>query len=212
MYAHKGFDFSCISALYYQAFENAYNCLVWHQYAKMLNALPIKGTSYTEILDISKGKGIAIQEAIGYLDNDPFTRSFYVKYGSKKKNTSTVVQSHCMYASFGILMSNIRYQSPLLHFCDYFSNIAGFSDRFQMLSDQSYMAKCKDFSQYIVDSADFRNNASHGGTEVTLEQCKTDKKTVINDLEQVREQCIGLIQLLLYLLYGHKKSHDTCSK
>ena len=32
-YAEKGFDYSCISALYYQAFEEAYNKLIWNEYA-----------------------------------------------------------------------------------------------------------------------------------------------------------------------------------
>ena len=57
-YAEKGFDFSCISALYYQAFEEAYNLLIWRGYADELNALEINGQKYTDILEFCKGRAI----------------------------------------------------------------------------------------------------------------------------------------------------------
>ena len=38
-YAEQGFDYSSISALYYQAFENAYNDLIWAKYADKINKM-----------------------------------------------------------------------------------------------------------------------------------------------------------------------------
>ena len=63
------------------------------------------------------------------------------------------------------------------------------------------MAKCAEFTKAVNDSANNRNNASHGGTFISMNQCTYDKKTVLNDLETVRSSSIGLIQQLLYLLF-----------
>ena len=49
-FAVQGFDYSSISALYYQAFENAYNDLIWGKYADFLNSLVISNDKYTDIL------------------------------------------------------------------------------------------------------------------------------------------------------------------
>lgn len=200
-FANLGFDFSCISALYYQAFENAYNALFWHHYADFLNNLMIGSERYTDILSrfgrVPNSNGIASQ-AMGYLDNITKTRSFYVNYNP------TEVKSHCMYKSFGILMSNIVQNTHLTKLCSYYASFVGFNNLIEMFTDTDYMNKCSSFSSAIISSADNRNNASHGGSLISLHQCKTDKKTVINDLEKVKNDCIGLIQQLLYLLYSHK--------
>ena len=38
-YEKDGFDFSCISALYYKAFEEAYKDLIWKEYVNYLEDL-----------------------------------------------------------------------------------------------------------------------------------------------------------------------------
>jgi hypothetical protein len=70
-----------------------------------------------------------------------------------------------------------------------------------MFKDAAFMEKCTEFTKAVKNSADNRNNASHGGTFISKNQCAADKKTVLNDLEAVRSSSIGLIQQLLYLLY-----------
>lgn len=69
-----------------------------------------------------------------------------------------------------------------------------------MFADTEFMKNCKNFTNAVNASADNRNNASHGGTIITMEQCKADKKTVLNELEMVRSNSIGLIQQLIYLI------------
>lgn len=198
-FAEKGFDFSCISALYYQAFEDAYNDLIWRGYATMLNALMIREQKYTEILETHRYTKITEPEAQGYLDDwNSRQRGYYINY----KNRQATVSLRCMYKSFGIMMENIRESSDLYKFCDYFATLVGYSDSQRMFADTTFMSKCLNFTKAILNSADNRNNASHGGTFISIGQCTDDKKTVLNDLEAVRVNSIGLIQQLLYLFHN----------
>lgn len=204
-YAQKGFDFSCISALYYQAFENAYNALFWNGYASKLNSLKVHGKFFSFVLDLRRnhnGMG-AYTDADGYLPSDSRDRDYYVSYRNKQ-NPRTKVSERCMYKSFGIIMGNITSNSSLPKFMDYFADIAGFASSTEMINDSDYLQACSTFATIITSSADNRNNASHGGTMINLVQCAADKKTIISNLEEVRRTSIGLIQQLLYLLYIHE--------
>jgi hypothetical protein len=200
-YAREGFDFSCISALYYQAFEEAYNDLIWSGYATKLNGLEIrKGVKYTDILDLFRNGPITDPSAQGYLDdNCPSQRGYYVQY-KNRKNPQTTIKSSLMYTNFAILMKNIANPSKLNGFCDYFARLTGFSGRAEMFLDTPFMLICSDFIKNIDQSSKNRNNASHGGSLISITQCTADKKTVLNDLEAVRSTSIGLVQQLLYIL------------
>lgn len=201
-YAQEGFDFSCISALYYQAFEDAYNDLIWRRYATMLNGLVINGVNYTDILVSFYGISITDPDAKGYLDdNNSKQRDYYVKYKKKGKTiTQARVDLRCMYKSFANIMKNIINPSKLNGFCEYFAKLTGFSGSAEMFADTPFMKKCCDFALAIDQSADNRNNASHGGSFISVQQCSDDKKVVLNNLEKVRSSSIGLVQQLLYIL------------
>ena len=198
-FAEKGFDFSCISALYYQAFEEAYNVLIWKRYSNELNGLIIDGRKFTDILFDCKRKGIDVKTARGYLDSDPKQRGYYIDY-QNRNNPETRVSSRCMYKSFAILIENIVPNTKLEKLCDYFAKITGFSSRAEMFNDSDFMRNCYSFTAAVKASADNRNNASHGGTFISVNQCRSDKKIILNDLESVRSDSIGLIQQLLYIL------------
>lgn len=202
-FASKGFDFSCISALYYQAFEDAYNELIWSGYADTLNSLPIDGDEkkYTDILLEYRYSEIANDSARGYLfDKDYNQRNQYIKYAKTKNKTLAIVRDSCMYKSFGILMKEINRKSKSLKFCDYFSKLTGYPCPQELFDDIEFITKCEYFSNLICKSAKNRNNASHGGTLININQCINDKQTVLSDLQEIRSNNIGLIQTLLYLL------------
>lgn len=201
-YAEEGFDYSCISALYYQAFEDAYNSLIWHGYADMLNSLMIDDKPFTTILEECRKGKINVKAAKGYLDPDSFGRGNYVTYPKKHdKEPKTFVKPHCMYMNFYFLMNKVEDNGVIPKFCDYFAKLAAFSNKEEMFSDYEFMAACKELTEGVKKSADNRNNASHGGTFISREQCKSDKKTVLYDLEDVRSISIGLVQQLLSLLF-----------
>lgn len=198
-FADKGFDFSCISALYYQAFEEAYNKLIWKGYSDELNALEFNGRKFTDILYDCKRRGIDVSAARGYLDADPNQRGYYIDYQNRNRSY-TSVSSRCMYKSFAILLQNIVPNTRLEKLCDYFARITGFDSREAMFNDADFMRNCCAFASAVDSSADNRNNASHGGTFISVEQCKSDKKVVLSELEAVRSDSLGLIQQLLFLL------------
>jgi len=199
-YAYKGFDYSCISALYYQAFEDAYNELIWAKYASYLNSLTVSGSNYTNILKRHKNSKVASiteTDARGYLfDDDLRQRNYYVLYHSGTASVNT----RCMYKSFAIIMEQLKNPTDLNGFCEFIAQLCGFTGRTDMFSDTAFMQKCHDFTDEISKSADNRNNASHGGSFISLGQCTNDKKTILNNLESIRRESVGLIQQLLYLL------------
>ena len=98
------------------------------------------------------------------------------------------------------IMKNIINPSKLNGFCEYFAKLTGFSGRVEMFADTPFMKKCCDFALAIDQSADNRNNASHGGSFISMQQCTDDKRIVLNNLEKVRSSSIGLVQQLLYIL------------
>ena len=198
-FAEKGFDFSCISALYYQAFEEAYNILIWRGYSNELNALEFEGRKFTDILNDCKRCRIDVADARGYLDPDPQQRGYYIDYQNRNR-PDTKVSSRCMYKSFAILLQNIVPNTRLEKLCDYFARITGFNSRTEMFGDNDFMRNCYAFTTAVDLSADNRNNASHGGTFISVDQCKSDKKAVLSELETVRSDSFGLIQQLLFLL------------
>ena len=199
-YAYKGFDYSCISALYYQAFEDAYNELIWAKYASYLNSLTVSGSNYTNILKRHKNSKVARiteTDARGYLfDDDLRQRNYYVLYHSGTASVNT----RCMYKSFAIIMEQLKNPTDLNGFCEFIAQLCGFTGRTDMFSDTAFMQKCHDFTDEISKSADNRNNASHGGSFISLGQCTNDKKTILNNLESIRCESVGLIQQLLYIL------------
>lgn len=195
LYAQKGFDYSCISALYYQSFEEAYNKLIWQDYADMLNTKQIDGRYFTSILRESKGKDLLDENATGYLPIDSYDRSFYTN-----RHHSAVLTT-CTYGNFGEMLK--RYVTPkskVLKLCDYFAKLAGFSDYSSMFNDTPFMKKVQELSDAVLAATKRRNEASHGGNLITIKQCISDKQTVLDELEEVRDSSIGLIQKLLYLM------------
>lgn len=200
-YCQKGFDYSGISALYYQAFETAYNQLIWKKYADMLNALQINGILYTDYVEENRNREIKEEEFSGYLSNKSFDRGFYINYKTKKnKRERTEVVEHCMYSSFGIIMKNISPEGELDKYCDFFASLAGFKNKEDMFLNEEFVNNCKIFSETVIESAENRNNASHGPSQISMEQCTEDKKTVLNNIKEIRESNLGLILQLIQLL------------
>lgn len=211
--AAAGLDFSCISSMYYQAFEAAYNTLIWSKYANKLNALEYNGMKFVSFLyscnTINDNSPFS-----GYLASELKDRKFYT-FKDKKKHITTVNHT-CTYGNFSRIIENlsdsIKSDSlPLFHFREYFAKEAGFTSWAELSTNKEYMYNCDLFIRSIEKSVDSRNKASHGGTVIDKSQCQSDKRTVLSDLEAVRSDSIGLIQQLLYLL-SYKNGIDNRKK
>jgi len=198
-FASAGFEYSSISALYYQAFEEAYNNLIWKEYARKLNLLEVDGESFTDWLNKHhKDEYINDDRFKGYLPSKINYRRNYIGYN--KKEDVVRINKFCMFMSFAILMENIDKDRKLDKFCDYFAKLGGYNSRKEMFSDDSFMRACKNFTSCLKDSVDHRNNASHGGTPIDMNRCAEDKKAVLNKVQMDRKENWGLIQQLLGLL------------
>ncbi len=200
-YAEAGFDYSCISILYYQSFEEAYNALIWREYAEKLNNMELCGRDFTTLLRI-KNRSDDLTFAA-----EPF---FYTKYEDFKlfmdKNTKKF-SSSCMFAPFVRIMREVTENRKLTAFRDFFAKKVGFESVEEMRRDLEFMVRCSDFVNAIENCIDYRNYASHGGLRVDAEQCEKDKKNVICNIETIRLESLGLIQQLLLLLNWKKNSN-----
>ena len=71
-----------------------------------------------------------------------------------------------------------------------------------MLVDKEFMNILGGFKDAVNKATPNRNNASHGGSIISKEQCCQDKKTVLSEMETVRSNSLGLIQQLLFIIKG----------
>ena len=101
--------------------------------------------------------------------------------------------------NYGILQTG----SDLKMFREYFAHLIGFANCISMINDSAFMSNITELVTAIEKAADNRNNASHGGKIIDIDQLNADKKTVLSDLEAVRSDSLGLIQKLLFLMTYH---------
>ena len=102
------------------------------------------------------------------------------------------------------LLKGISGKEKLDKLCDFFAEIAGHSSRQSMFADGSFIAQVNRFANKIYRKKDNRNEASHGGNIITFRECEDDKKAVLFDLQNIRDDTISLIQLLLDLIKDSK--------
>lgn len=74
-----------------------------------------------------------------------------------------------------------------------------------MFNDSDFMNKCSRFTTDIDNATGDRNNASHGGSYIDINQCKADKKTVLDNLETIRSDSMGLVEQLMGIMTYKKQ-------
>lgn len=202
-YAEQNFDFSCISALYYQAYENAYNELLWSKYARFLNeTLTLNGTKYCNAIKACYVRNNQVppdSPCYGYL---PSSASNWKKYGDKYFRT---VNGTCMYGPFCKLINGQEYkQEEIPHFYEWLAKELGFDNIGAMMSNRAFVDRLNRFRSDMAAAVGNRNNASHGGSEIDIIQCRNDKMTVLADLQEIRDINLGLVQQLVNLYCFNK--------
>lgn len=196
------FDYSCISSLYYQSFESAYNELIWKKYASFLNEKEINGISLMKYFYNNKNK-INDNDFLGYLSMHQDNRKHYLERDNNKKQC--VAKDSCVYGSFVKLLESVfNKKDKPDKFIEYLSTLLCFSDSKDMIQNSVFISLYNDLISKMKESTDYRNNASHGGTNITLEQCSKDKNMVFNTLPEIRNHHLGMIYLLLEILCFNK--------
>ncbi len=211
-FANKGFDYSSISALYYQAFESAYNQLIWNPYAEKLNNYTISGESFAEIICDRKYEYIERSDTglYGFLPSDIKDRNRFIERKNKKKKIEkTRVINNCMFSNFSFIMNRVKPESELTEFSEYCAKIFGYEKKETMFSDIVFMNNLSVFANCIESAATSRNNASHGGSNISIERCREDREIVLNNLEEIRVNYLGLFQQLLNLFEKVQQKKGT---
>ena len=158
----EDFDYSGISALYYQSLEALFNEIIWKPYAEKLNHLNTNRNGsfyqiYSSDEDIPK-------EYIGYLPK--YNRSYYID--SKNKQITTHLNPGSCYHIINDAYNN----KHLTHWNHHLLETFGLKE------------VTVDFITAIYDIAnkmstyDNRNQASHGGNTIDSDQCYLDKVIV----------------------------------
>lgn len=73
-----------------------------------------------------------------------------------------------------------------------------------MIQNNEFRLLYNDLISKMKESTDYRNNASHGGSNISLEQCSKDKNMGFNTLPEIRQHNLGMIYLLLEILCFNK--------
>ena len=195
-YADANFDYSCISALYYQAVESMYNGLLWGKYAAKLNGIK-EGRDWFSYL---YKNGMLPTNLLGYLPTD--SPNCYL---NKEKNR---IASALTMGNFKFILFNATskaadtlpfFKTFLIHEFG-FDSVSANSAEYKDFQDKIDM-----FYNQIETAIPKRNNASHGHQLVSLEECKTDKRIVLSDVDGIRNNILGLIMLFLSI-YKNKES------
>lgn len=211
-YAAQDFDYSSISALYYQAFENAYNDLIWTKYAHYLNEdLIINGEHYVSILLAkynSDRHSYFSENDPGYGYLPPTKKSYSYYFHNNNDSQLYLVDTTCMYGSFEKLIG-LDNACKLPKFYDWFANELGFPTRQAMNTDSVFRNLLNQFRSSVSAAVDNRNNASHGGNIIDITQCTIDRRTVLSELQQIRESSLGLVQQLINIVNYNNSNRSS---
>ena len=189
-YSSTDFDYSCISVLYYQAVESMYNDLLWSKYASMLNALDYNGDWFSYLYRFEK----LPTELLGYLPKDSQS-----KFLNKEKRGIAIA---IPMGNFNYLFFNATGNSTnaLPHFKAYIDTTFGF-DNISKASEEykAFQNRIDELYKQFAIAIPLRNAASHGQNAISLEECKYDRKLVLSDVENIRNNSLGLVLLFLSL-------------
>ncbi len=216
IYEQQGFNYSSISSLYYQAFEAMYNSLIWKPYAdKINNEVMIDGVPFTEAIRIlwEKREELSREELQEYRRIEGKANQ-YLNVKTQKNIFAEVhksnchIKEYCTFCNFanmihcsvlgkdkGVTGKEYLYPRFLSHLAETF----GFIDKESMKKDSKFIEMLSDFEFSIRESSSNRNNASHGGIGISLEQCNKDQKSVLVELETERKTYLGLMVQLTNL-------------
>lgn len=186
-YAHNGFDYSSISALYYQAVESTYNTIIWSKYAARLDMMRCDNIWFA----YRYRKGTLPQEYVGYLPLN--NQSYYLADGRIKKQLTMGTFEH-------LLLEVTSNKNGLRYFQQYLDSLFGYDGVAKESNDyKNYRLLIDRLYGLIKETTPRRNNASHGFSSISQDDCRIDREKVLDDLESTRDSTMGIIRLFLSL-------------
>lgn len=186
-YAGEGFDYSSISALYYQSVETMYNILLWEPYANKLNRMKYKSDWFGYLY---RNQNLP-KEFLGYLPKED--TQFYLK--------KTFIKSMLTMGNFMNLLSCVcSADKEIPMFQEYMDKVFGYSSISKSSDEYSeYTRRINELHLQITAATPRRNNASHGVKCISKEECQIDRETVLYRVDSARNNALGIISLFLSL-------------
>lgn len=166
------FDYGCISTLYYQAFESAYNELIIAPYIDFIQS--------SDVRIIVSHNGYSLDKE-GYWPKADY---------HKLINNDGLFNDSCMYEQFAYLIKSVA---------DGDDQVKEFSSFLQKrMGNRFNKNELKRFALDIEDAREYRNLASHGGNIITYKDATRDKRNVYVNAPGTRYKEL-LMRLLRFL-------------
>jgi hypothetical protein len=174
----ENFDYSCISILYYQALENAYNHLIYKPYVEKvikpnLHDILYRLDNYRKYPCDARGRGYWPDKSL-----------------IKLINYNNEVEASCMFGPFEKVMKYFAYNSnELFIFRDFL--VKTFNTR------TLDMERIRDFSRGLSDVVSRRNHAAHGGSTIRFKDV-IDDKLYVYEKQKIERYKLLLNKLLQF--------------
>ena len=191
----KGFDYSCISAMYYQALEKTYNYLMYSGYIAMINK---SKSALTKLLKSKKEK-----ISYGYFPEDRIS-GYVIDYMDGQKY-DYIVKDTCEYGNFIHLLRSLwnkNYCKQVTEYRNYICKVFGWTIASRSVNGlpDTFSKKLKQLIDDLESARVRRNNASHGGFIIDYNTAKEDKTYVlIQEVKGTRTRYKKLILAILDL-------------
>lgn len=196
---NMGFDFSCISSLFYQAVESAYNILIWEKYKNELNNVVVDGVSYPKwfkdnTYKFKKNKDY--NHLNGYLPKG--SEDYYLYFDKNTKDSKA--NEYCMMGNMASLLENM-YANPtgLIHFVEYLYELFNINSKEKIDLNHRKFKLLQEFKDKLSIAAPKRNLASHGNRRLMLDECKEDREITLVQTKEIRNNAIGLLNIITEL-------------
>lgn len=196
----KGFDYSCISTMYYQALEKTYNYLMYSGYISYINS---KKQDVKKLIHSRCGKKDK-WESFGYFPKKRL--SDYVINVENKIFYNKIIKNTCEYGNFIYLLNCLLDEELCKDVIEYKKYLC---NQFHWKSEndpkKEFSQSVKEAIQYLCEGLDKarerRNNASHGGIIIKYKTVKEDKYYVylLKEADESRRKYKKLIFAILDL-------------
>ena len=186
-----GFDFSCISSLFYQAVESTYNYLIWNGYRDLING--IDELSYIELVKGKEKTKLDYQKLRGFLPRK--AEKYYVYYDKKVKEYKA--NEYLMMGNFESLLDTmISSPNEVEYFKGYIYDKFGFDCDKNDITNHKKHELLRELQTKMSIAAPKRNFASHGNRRLVLKECIEDRDITLIQTKEMRNEALGLLNLI----------------
>ncbi|MCR5061102.1 MAG: hypothetical protein K6A80_08750 [Saccharofermentans sp.] len=163
----NGFDYSCVSSLYYQSFETIFNSIIWEDYISYLNSIRYDNKSFLECYRNDRYNSFTRQ----YLPDDSMAKSAF---------SNNKYLKECTLGALSNLLKESLEDGSLEAFKRFFIEQLDYSSNNDPYKNREWRNRLYVFKEQMFIAFKRRNDASHGSKRIDLLNCKKDRDLVIS--------------------------------